>query len=36
VTFIFPDGSKKEFPLKTKQQVAQDIVDQIISLLKQQ
>ncbi len=34
VTFVFPDGHRKEFPLKTKQQVAQDIVDQIVSMLK--
>jgi phosphopantothenoylcysteine decarboxylase/phosphopantothenate--cysteine ligase len=36
VTFLFPEGRRKDFPLKAKSQVAQDIVDQIISLLKMQ
>ncbi len=34
VTFIFPDGSSKDFDLKSKSLVARDIVDEIVELLK--
>ncbi len=32
VTFVFPSGEQKAFPLKTKAQVAQDIVTQIVKI----
>jgi phosphopantothenoylcysteine decarboxylase/phosphopantothenate--cysteine ligase len=35
VKFIFPDGRIKEFPLKSKAEVASDIADQIAELLGQ-
>ncbi len=33
VSFIFPHGHRKDFPLKSKTKVAQDIVNQIVQLL---
>ncbi len=34
VSFIFPDGERKDFALKPKPEVARDIVDQVVLMLK--
>lgn len=32
VTFIFPDGHREEFPLKSKKEVAQDIIERLCAI----